>query len=147
MQASPTRRVNSLAGCSGWCYGLRTSKALSRYPDAGWSNARLAGWGASADWRAIMNTWSSPVRPWSTSPLLAACSNMPPNLFEKHSLSYRLAWLFCCYHFCRPHMSLANTVLNGQLYKRCTPAIKAGLTDRLWSTQDVLFWRPSPVAT
>jgi len=63
------------------------------------------------------------------------------------TLSYRLVWLLCCYHFCRPHMALANTAINGQIYKRCTPAIKAGLTDRLWSTQDVLFWRPSPVST
>jgi len=63
------------------------------------------------------------------------------------TLSYRLAWLVCFYNFCRPHMSLANTALNGQIYKRYTPTIKAGLTDRLWSTQDVLFWRPSPVST
>ena len=63
------------------------------------------------------------------------------------TLTYRLAWLLCCYHFCRPHMSLTNNNINGQIYKRCTLAIKAGLTDRIWATQDVLFWRPSPVAS
>ena len=80
--------------------------------------------------------------------LIAAFHRRPWALpWSTTTLSYRLAWLLYCYHFCRPQMSLANNALNGQIYKCCTPAIKAGLTDRIWSTQDVLFWRPSPVAT
>ena len=32
------------------------------------------------------------------------------------TLNHRLAWLLCFYHFCRPHMSLANSTIDGQLF-------------------------------
>ena len=63
------------------------------------------------------------------------------------TLNDRLAWLVCFYHFCRPHMSLANTAIDGQRFRKCTPAIKARLTDHLRTTQNILFWRPATVLT
>jgi transposase InsO family protein len=38
-----------------------------------------------------------------------------------------LAWRFCYYNFARVHGSL-----------RVTPAMEAGLTDRIWTVQNIL---------
>jgi len=55
--------------------------------------------------------------------------------------------------FCLPHASLRQPVpvpevTNGngsaKLWRPCTPAMAAGLTDHVWSLQDVLMFRVPP---
>jgi hypothetical protein len=57
------------------------------------------------------------------------------------------------YNFCLPHSSLRQPlpvpeVTNGngsaKLWRPCTPAMAAGLTDHVWSLQDVLMFRVPP---
>ena len=57
------------------------------------------------------------------------------------------------YNFVLPHASLHQAQLqplraNGKdsatLRRPCTPAMAAGLTDRVWSLQDVLLFRVPP---
>jgi IS1 family transposase len=62
--------------------------------------------------------------------------------------------LFQTYHnFVRPHASLRHTLLipetttgNGsaRLWRPCTPAMAAGLTDHVWSLKEVLLFRVPP---
>jgi hypothetical protein len=62
--------------------------------------------------------------------------------------------LFQTYHnFVRPHASLRHTLLipetttgNGsaRLWRPCTPAMAAGLTDQVWSLKEVLLFRVPP---
>jgi len=62
--------------------------------------------------------------------------------------------LFHVYHnFVLPHASLrqplpAPEVTNGRgsakLWRPCTPAMAAGLTDHVWSLTEVLFYRVPP---
>lgn len=51
------------------------------------------------------------------------------NAFSKkvENLGYALALHFMYYNFCRVHQTL-----------RITPAMKAGVTDRLWEIEDIL---------
>ena len=72
-------------------------------------------------------TWSLP---WSTT-----------------TFDYRLTWFFAFYHFCRPHQTLAGSEINGITFRKCTPAIAAGLTDHIWSLDEILLWRPKLVST
>ena len=55
------------------------------------------------------------------------------NAFSKklENHTYALALYFVHYNFCRPHKSLANP------YHR-SPAMAAGLTDRIWTIEDLL---------
>jgi hypothetical protein len=62
--------------------------------------------------------------------------------------------LFQVYHnFVLPHASLRQRLLipeatNGcgsaKLWRPCTPAMAAGLTDHVWSLKEVLFYRVPP---
>jgi hypothetical protein len=62
--------------------------------------------------------------------------------------------LFHTYHnFCLPHASLrvplaAPELTNGtgsaQKWRPCTPAMAAGLTDRVWTLREVLLYRVPP---
>ena len=57
------------------------------------------------------------------------------------------------YNFCLPHSSLRQPlpvpeITNGsgsaKLWRPCTPAMAAGLTDRVWSLKEVLLYRVPP---
>jgi hypothetical protein len=57
------------------------------------------------------------------------------------------------YNFCLPHASLRVPMAHPQpthgtgsakRWRPCTPAMAAGLTDRVWSLQDVLLFRVPP---
>lgn len=63
------------------------------------------------------------------------------------TFDYRLTWFFAFYHFCRPHQTLAGSEINGITFRKCTPAIAAGLTDHIWSLDEILLWRPKLVST
>ena len=62
--------------------------------------------------------------------------------------------LFQGYHnFCLPHASvrvpraapvLTNGTGSAKLWRPCTPAMAAGLTDRVWSLREVLLFRVPP---
>ena len=56
-------------------------------------------------------------------------------------------WFRAYYHFARPHESL-RVPLHGlkQRYRRRTPAMALGLTDRVWSVRDLLHY-PVPQAS
>jgi hypothetical protein len=68
-------------------------------------------------------------------------------------LQHQLA-LFQSYHnFCRPHASLRQPLrvpepTNGsgsaKVWRPCTPAMAAGLTDHVWSLKEVLLYRVPP---
>jgi hypothetical protein len=57
------------------------------------------------------------------------------------------------YNFCLPHASLrvpmaypqpTHRTGSAKRWRPCTPAMAAGLTDRVWSLQDVLLFRVPP---
>ena len=57
------------------------------------------------------------------------------------------------HNFCRPHASLRQRVLipepthgrgSAKLWRPCTPAMAAGLTDHVWTWRDVLLYRVPP---
>lgn len=49
----------------------------------------------------------------------------------------------CTYNFCFPHHELSKTTHFGQA---CTPAMAAGVTDHLWTVQEVLLYKIAPAA-
>ena len=53
---------------------------------------------------------------------------------ENHTAA--LGLFFAHYNFCRIHKTI-----------RCTPAMKAGITDRLWSVADLVALLPTAAAT
>ena len=68
-------------------------------------------------------------------------------------LRQQLALYHVYYNFCLPHASLrqpllAPEVTNGsgaaRLWRPCTPAMAAGLTDHVWSLKEVLLYRVPP---
>src|SRR5207248_4876702 len=48
----------------------------------------------------------------------------------------------CTYNFCFPHHELSKTTHFGYA---CTPAMAAGLTDHLWTVQEVVTYKIAPV--
>jgi len=57
------------------------------------------------------------------------------------------------YNFCLPHTSLrqplpqpvpTNGTGSAQVWRPCTPAMAAGLTDHVWSLKEVLLYRVPP---
>ncbi|MCO5185354.1 MAG: hypothetical protein M9965_15620 [Anaerolineae bacterium] len=53
----------------------------------------------------------------------------------------------CCYNFCDAHKSLRIRLAYGSFDHRWiqrTPALAAGLTDHIWSTQELLMYRMPP---
>src|SRR5712692_7972249 len=47
----------------------------------------------------------------------------------------------CTYNFCFPHHELSKTTHFGFA---CTPAMAAGLTDHIWTVQEVLTYKIAP---
>lgn len=54
---------------------------------------------------------------------------------SQESLKLMIHWTMCCYHFVRPHMSLSTR------RRPRTPAMAAGLTDRVWRAEEVLRFK------
>jgi IS1 family transposase len=68
-------------------------------------------------------------------------------------LRQQLTVFHCYYNFCLPHASLRQPLLqpvptNGTssatLWRPCTPAMAAGLTDHVWTLREVLLFRVPP---
>jgi len=68
-------------------------------------------------------------------------------------LRHQLALYHDYYNFCLPHSSLRKPLLqpkptNGtgsaKQWRPCTPAMAAGLTDRVWTLREVLLFRVPP---
>ena len=68
-------------------------------------------------------------------------------------LRHQLAVYHAYYNFCLPHASLRQPLLvpeptNGsgsaKVWRPCTPAMAAGLTDHVWSLKEVLLYRVPP---
>ena len=71
----------------------------------------------------------------------------------EEGLQQQLALYHAYYNFCLPHSSLRQPLLvpeatNGRgsakLWRPCTPAMAAGLTDHVWSLEEVLRYRVPP---
>jgi hypothetical protein len=68
-------------------------------------------------------------------------------------LRQQLALYHGYYNFCLPHASLrqplpqalpTNGTGSAKQWRSCTPAMAAGLTDRVWSLREVLLYRVPP---
>src|SRR5215475_3799799 len=68
-------------------------------------------------------------------------------------LRQQLALFHCYYNFCLPHASLCqplpqpgstNGTGSAAQWRPCTPAMAAGLTDRVWTLREVLMFRVPP---
>jgi IS1 family transposase len=66
---------------------------------------------------------------------------------------HQLALYHCYYNFCLPHSSLRRPLLqpepthgtgSAKQWRPCTPAMAAGLTDRVWTLREVLLFRVPP---
>jgi IS1 family transposase len=74
---------------------------------------------------------------------------------SQSELLLHLEWWRAYYHFARPNHSLrialSQPLLQGgkglaQRYRKCTPAMAAGLTNRVWRVQDLLSYPLPPLA-
>jgi len=68
-------------------------------------------------------------------------------------LRQQVAVFHCYYNFCLPHASLCqplpqpestNGTGSATQWRPCTPAMAAGLTDRVWTLREVLMFRVPP---
>jgi hypothetical protein len=68
-------------------------------------------------------------------------------------LGQQLSLYHCYYNFCLPHASLrqplpqpvpTNGTGSAKVWRPCTPAMAAGLTDRVWTLREVLLFRVPP---
>jgi hypothetical protein len=68
-------------------------------------------------------------------------------------LRQQLAVFHCYYNFCLPHASVrqplpqpvpTNGTGSATLWRPCTPAMAAGLTDHVWTLREVLLFRVPP---
>jgi IS1 family transposase len=68
-------------------------------------------------------------------------------------LGQQLSLYHCYYNFCLPHTSLrqplpqpvpTNGTGSAKVWRPCTPAMAAGLTDHVWSLTEVLLYRVPP---
>ena len=71
----------------------------------------------------------------------------------EEGLRQQLTLYHCYYNFCLPHASLrlplpqlepTNGTGSARQWRPCTPAMAAGLTDRVWSLREVLLFRVPP---
>jgi hypothetical protein len=51
--------------------------------------------------------------------------------WDNHEAAFALFFAF--YNFCRPHMTLTE-----EMGYKCTPAMRAGLTDHVWIVDELL---------
>ena len=72
---------------------------------------------------------------------------------DEDGLRQQLALDHCSYHFCLPHASLrqplpqpvpTNGTGSARLWRPCTPAMAAGLTNHVWTLKEVLLYRVPP---
>ena len=72
---------------------------------------------------------------------------------DEDGLRQQLALYYMYYNFCLPHTSLRQPLpqplpTNGsgsaKQWRPCTPAMAAGLTDRVWTLREVLLFRVPP---
>jgi hypothetical protein len=68
-------------------------------------------------------------------------------------LRQQLAVYHVYYNFCLPHASLRRPLLvpeptkgagSAKVWRPCTPAMAAGLTDHVWTLKEVLLYRVPP---
>ena len=68
-------------------------------------------------------------------------------------LRHQLALYHCYYNFCLPHSSLRRPLLqpestigtgSAKQWQPCTPAMAAGVADRVWTLREVLLFRVPP---
>jgi len=57
------------------------------------------------------------------------------------ALSHGMYLIGCTYNFCWPHHELSKTTHHGYA---CTPAMASGLTDHIWSVEEVLTYKVAP---
>ena len=57
------------------------------------------------------------------------------------ALSHGMYLIGCTYNFCWPHHELSKATQMGQ---RCTPAMASGLTDHVWSVNELLHYQVAP---
>ena len=62
------------------------------------------------------------------------------NAFSKkrENHEYALSIFFLYYNFCRPHMTLSKGKRKGERGTPTTPAMKAGITDEIWTVEKLL---------
>jgi hypothetical protein len=72
---------------------------------------------------------------------------------DEVGLRHQLALYHAYYNFCLPHASLRRPLPqpestkgsgSAKCWQRCTPAMAAGLTDRVWSLREMLLFRVPP---
>ena len=72
---------------------------------------------------------------------------------HEDGLRQQLALYQVYYNFCLPHASLrvslpqplpTNGTGSAKMWRPCTPAMAAGLTDRVWTLREVLLFRVPP---
>jgi IS1 family transposase len=72
---------------------------------------------------------------------------------DEDGLRQQLAVYHCSYNFCLPHASLrqplpqpvpTNGTGSARLWRPCTPAMAAGLTNHMWTLKEVLRYRVPP---
>jgi hypothetical protein len=68
-------------------------------------------------------------------PQYGVCAGPPTFLAKVENHAYQVALHFMHYNFVRIHKTL-----------RMTPAMAAGVTDRLWKIEDIINLMPAPVA-
>ena len=62
---------------------------------------------------------------------LTRLTNAHSKKWENHEAA--LALFFAFYNFCRPHQTLTE-----RMGYKCTPAMRAGLTDHVWTVPELL---------
>ena len=73
--------------------------------------------------------------------LTRKCRHASAKLHAFHTGMYLIG---CSYNFCWFHHELSKSVGKGGLGMPCTPAMASGLTDHIWSVQELLSYRVAP---
>jgi hypothetical protein len=72
---------------------------------------------------------------------------------DEEGLRQQLALYHCYYNFCLPHASLrqplpqpvpTNGTGSARVWRPCTPAMAAGVTNHVWTLKEVLLYRVPP---
>ncbi len=74
------------------------------------------------------------------------CRHASGNLHAFHTGMYTGMYLIgCTYNLCWSHQTLSQPVEKGGFGRPCTPAMASGLTDHLWTVQEVFTYKIAPV--